>query len=300
MKSPNAFALLFVLIAMTAQSAGAEEPLIIDKNTGQYKDLSYDALTDEGLSCQARTQLFGGETVDYSELTDAERTKKQNELKTLLARIEVRENQNWADPKLLQRVEAEILTWLNNQIEPVTAIQSYTGEDVQRLRNAAVGFFRAYEIFGEKKYLGAGLKCADLILGSQWPRGHWPWPGKSDRFIRIQDGYTTRPFWIMLYAYKLSGDKKYFESAIRCADVLLSIKRPGGGWGDQWAFDGGRSGNTGVYHGTSFNDGATNDPFQIMVMAYHLTNDKKYIEKLHEIGKFIFKAKMGEGDVVGW
>ena len=52
MKSPNAFALLFVLIAMTAQSAGAEEPLIIDKNTGQYKDLSYDALTDEGLSWQ--------------------------------------------------------------------------------------------------------------------------------------------------------------------------------------------------------------------------------------------------------
>ena len=300
MKLPNAFALLFVLIAMTSQSAGAEEPLIIDKNTGQYKDLSYDALTDKGLSWQDRTQLFGGETVDYDELTDAERTKKQNELKTLLASIEVRENQNWADPKLIQRVEAEILTWLDNQIEPVTAIQSYTGEDVQRLRNAAVGFFRAFEIFGAKKDLGAGLKCADLILGSQWPRGHWPWPGKSDRFVRIQDGYTTRPFWIMLYAYKLSGDKKYFESAIRCADVLLSIKRPGGGWGDQWAFDGGRSGNTGVYHGTSFNDGATNDPFQIMVMAYHLTNDKKYIEKLHEIGKFIFKAKMGEGDVVGW
>ena len=39
MKSPNAFALLFVLIAMTAQSAGAEEPLIIDKNTGQYLSL---------------------------------------------------------------------------------------------------------------------------------------------------------------------------------------------------------------------------------------------------------------------
>ena len=283
---------------MTAQSAGAEEPLIIDKNTGQYKDLSYDALTDEGLSWQDRTQLFGGETVDYGELTDAERTKKQNELKTLLARIEVRENQNWPIPNYFSGSKPKF--YIDNQIEPVTAIQSYTGENVQRLRNAAVGFFRAYEIFGENKYLGAGLKCADLILGSQWPRGHWPWPGKSDRFIRIQDGYTTRPFWIMLYAYKLSGDKKYFESAIRCADVLLSIKRPGGGWGDQWAFDGGRSGNTGVYHGTSFNDGATNDPFQIMVMAYHLTNDKKYIEKLHEIGKFIFKAKMGEGDVVGW
>ena len=72
MKSPNAFALLFFLIAATAHSAGTKEQLIIDKNTGQYKDLSYDALTVEGLSWQDRTQLFGGETVDYGELTDAE------------------------------------------------------------------------------------------------------------------------------------------------------------------------------------------------------------------------------------
>ena len=139
------------------------------------------------------------------------------------------------------------------------------------------------------------MKCAERILASQWPRGHWPWPGKGERFIRIQDGTTTRPFWIMLYAYRLSGDRKYLESAVRCADVLLSIKRPGGGWGDPWAFGGGRSGNSGVYHGTSFNDGATNDPFQIMVMAYHLTGDKKYIDSLHEVGKFIAKARMGEG-----
>ena len=167
MKSPSVFASLFVLITSTAHSEDTEEPLLIDKNTGQYKNLSYDALTDVGLSWQNRTQLFGGETVNYGELKDTERTKKQKELKTLLARIEARENQNWADPKLIQRVEAEILTWLNNQIEPVTAIQSYTGEDVQRLRNSAVGFFRAYEIFGDEKYLSAGLRCADLILGSQ-------------------------------------------------------------------------------------------------------------------------------------
>ncbi len=293
-------ALSLVVLPLGGLSARTEAPLVIDRETGHYGDLSYDALTDRGLSWQERRQLFGGETVDYGELTDGERGAGQKELDTLLARIEVRESQKWADPALLHRIEAEIVTWLDGQIEPVTAIHSYTGEDVQRLRNAAVGFFRAYEIFGGNKHLDAGLKCADLILGSQWPRGHWPWPGKGDRFIRIQDGYTTRPFWIMLYAYKLSGDKKYLESAVRCADVLLSIRRPGGGWGDQWAFGGGRSGNTGVYHGTSFNDGATNDPFQIMVMAYHLTGDKKYIDRLHEIGEFIARARMGEEPVVGW
>ena len=98
MKSLNAFALFFLLIATTAHSAGTEEPLVIDKEIGQYKNLSYEALTDEGLSWQDRAQLFGGDTVNYGELTIEERTAKENELKTLLARIEVRENQNWADP----------------------------------------------------------------------------------------------------------------------------------------------------------------------------------------------------------
>jgi hypothetical protein len=300
MKLLNVLVLTIALTAATIQFTGAAEPLVIDEESGHYRDLSYDALTDKRLSWQQRMELFGGESADYGELTDGQRAAGQRELETLLARIGVRESQKWADPQLLHRVEAEILAWLDGQIEPVTAIGSYTGADVQRLRNAAVGFFRAHEIFGGKKYLEAGLKCAERILASQWPRGHWPWPGKGERFIRIQDGTTTRPFWIMLYAYRLSGDRKYLESAVRCADVLLSIKRPGGGWGDQWAFGGGRSGNSGVYHGTSFNDGATNDPFQIMVMAYHLTGDKKYIDSLHEVGEFIAKARMGESHVVGW
>jgi hypothetical protein len=300
MKPLNVLVLSFALIPVTVDVAVAEELLGIDSQSGHYRDLSYDALTDKGLSWQQRMELFGGDTADYGELTDDQRAAGQRELETLLARIGVRESQKWADPQFLQRIETEILNWLDSQIAPVAAIGAYTGGDAQRLRNAAVGFFRAHEIFGLRKYLDAGLKCADRILEAQWPRGHWPWPGKGERFIRIQDGTTTRPFWIMLYAYRLSGEKKYRESALRCADVLFSIKRPGGGWGDQWAFGGGRSGNSGVYHGTSFNDGATNDPFQIMVMAYHLTGDRKYINRLHEVGEFIVKARMGEGNVIGW
>jgi hypothetical protein len=104
----------------------------------------------------------------------------------------------------------------------------------------------------------------------------------------------------MLYAYKVSRDERYLDAARRCADVLLSVRRPGGGWGDQWSFSGARSGNTGVYHGTSFNDGATSDSFQIMVMAYHVTGDRKYVEGLSEVGTFIARAEMGEGPLTGW
>jgi len=80
------------------------------------------------------------------------------------------------------------------------------------LRTGAVGFFRAYEIFGDKKYLEAGLDRADVILKAQWPKGHWPWGTRlGENFVRIQDGFNNEPFWIMLYAYKLSGDKKFLN-----------------------------------------------------------------------------------------
>ena len=52
-------------------------PLEIDPNTGQYRDLSYAALAEEGLSPEERTRLFGGETIHYGELIDGERTAAQ-------------------------------------------------------------------------------------------------------------------------------------------------------------------------------------------------------------------------------
>ena len=281
--------------------ACAEGPLVFDKEIGHYKDLSYEALSDEGLSWEQRTALFGGETVHYGELTDEERNAKEKELETLLARLDVvgRVFNGRTEDRLTARVEAEIRKWLDRQTQQIPA--AYTGSDVYRLRTAAAGFFRAYEIFGDKKYLEAGLKCADVIVKAQWPKGHWPWGDLGEDFVRIQDGFNNEPFWVMLYAHKLSGDKKYFESAGRCADVLLSLQRKNGGWPDQWSFSGRSSGHTGMRNGVSFNDNATNSCFQMMVMMYHLTGDKKYIAILGNLGPFLVKANMGEADnVVGW
>ncbi len=276
-----------------------EDALVFDAKLGHYKDLSYEVLSDKGLPWKERAQLFGGETVHYGELKNMQRLSKRMELEELLATIEMRETNAWADPKMAERVEAEILTWLDAQIQNIP--EKYAEANVHPLRTGAVGFFRAYEIFGLKKYLEAGLKRADIILSAQWPKGHWPWGSRlGENFVRIQDGFNNEPFWIMLYAYKLSGDKKYFESARRCADVLLSLQRSNGGWPDQWSFNGRSSGHSGVMHGVSFNDNATNSCVPMMVIMYHITADKKYITGLSKLGKFIAKSKMGEGMVVGW
>jgi len=281
-------ALVLVAVVCLAVSATAD-PLVFDKKIGHYKDLSYEALSDEGLSLEQRSWLFGGETVHYGALTAEQRKAKEKELQGLLAKI---------DMKLVNNCEAEIRKWLDQQITAIPP--AYAGTGVSKLRTSAVAFFRAYEVFGDKKYLDAGLKCADLILAKQWPKGHWPWGGFHEDFVRIQDGFNDWPFWIMLYAHKVSGDKKYFESAKRCADVLLTMQRRGGGWPDQHTFSGRGTPHSGVRHGISFNDNATNSSFQIMVMMYHMTGDRKYIANLHKLGDFIAKAKMGEGNVVGW
>ncbi|MED5452968.1 MAG: pectate lyase, partial [Verrucomicrobiota bacterium] len=273
--------------------------LVYDAKIGQYKDLSYDALSEKGLTWKARAQLFGGDTVHYESLTDRQRIEKQKELKELLLAIKIRETNNWADPGLADRVEAEILNWLDTQVADVP--KKYAEADIYPLRAGAVVYFRAYEIFGNKKYLEAGLNRADVILKAQWPRGHWPWGTRlGENFVRIQDGFNNEPFWIMLYAYKLSGDKKYYESAKRCADVLLSLQRMNGGWPDQWSFNGKSSGHSGVMNGVSFNDNATNSCVQMMVAMFHMTGDKKYIARLTLLGEFVEKSKMGEGDVTGW
>ena len=300
MKSLNVLVLLLIF-ASKAFSADTVKPLVIDNGTGHYKDLSYNKLNDAKLSWKARTKLFGGETVHYPELSEDQRTRKEAELKELLRRIGVAEMMltGKKEHNLSDRVESAIRSWLDKQITNIP--ESYEGSNAGNLRQAAVGFFRAYEILGNKKYLEAGLTCADRILKEQLARGHWAYGSKGNDMMRIQDGFVTRPFWVMLYAHKLSGEKKYFESAKRAADILLSAQSEAGGWPDQWLFPGGSTPSSGVRNGSiSFNDGATNASFQIMVMMYHLTKDKKYVSRLGKLGPWLAKANLGEGNVVGW
>ena len=167
MKNRLLASLLLFLSIISGHGKEETRPLTLNEKTGHYEDLSYTALSDKNLSWEQCASLFGGETSHFLKLNKNDYKKKQQELQNLLRRIEIRETQNWADPKLLQRTENEIITWLNAQIEIQTSAPSYSGEHIQSIRNASVGFFRAYEIFNKKPYLDAGLKCADKILAAQ-------------------------------------------------------------------------------------------------------------------------------------
>ena len=79
--------LAFVILGACQPSSA--QPLVFDEKIGHYKDLSYEVLSDEGLSWEEQVKLFGGETVHYEELTNQERGAKEAELTELLRRMRI-------------------------------------------------------------------------------------------------------------------------------------------------------------------------------------------------------------------
>jgi hypothetical protein len=57
---------LSVLMALVVSATMAlpthAKPMVLDRETGHHKDMSYEAPSDEGLSWEEKTRLFGGET----------------------------------------------------------------------------------------------------------------------------------------------------------------------------------------------------------------------------------------------
>lgn len=89
-------------------------------------------------------------------------------------------------------------------------------------------YHRAFKITGEKKYLDCFIEAADKLLNEEIPDGNWATikPSRLKRGIHPRQAYWWgRP---MLMAYEATGDKKYLDCAIRCADWYTRALRKDG------------------------------------------------------------------------
>jgi len=254
-------------------------------------------------------------------------SEPEGQLKRLLSRIDI---------KLYEQSEADIRAWLDARMKKYEKFGIYPylqGWPMQRkgdrylialkpggYADSAAQFFRAYEMFGDKKYLDAGLRTVEFYLKVQQPQGHFPMQAyiyNDGRVVaggdlytpgvaRIQDGYQFRPFALLLYAYKLTGNKTYYDAAKRCADVSVQFQHPEtGSCPDYVDFDE-ISPSLPVSkadlekYNRSYNDFATTDPMRMTIMMYHLTGDKKYLKRTAKIGQWMFDTQMGQESVRGW
>jgi len=253
-------------------------------------------------------------------LTAQVRADTQAELTAALKKI---------DMKLYEQCEADVRAWLDARIARygdfgvypdllgharIEGDRAHFNLSRGGICDAGAQFFRAYEMLGDKKYLAQALKTADALLAVQQPNGHFAGgPHTVDRngrvsvggdrnYARIQDGSQFRPFAYVLYAYRHTGRKKYFDAARRCADLFVKhIQDAKYGWcGDAYNAGALRRHKHYESDGGSYNDYATTDPMRMTIMIYHLTRDKKYLVRTAKIGQWIFDTQLGKGKVRGW
>ena len=194
---------------------------------------------------------------------------------------------------------------------------------------AGARFFRAYETFGDDAYLQAGLKSADFFCQIQHENGSFPTAAILERggrayavvgrkhkhplgVARIEDAHQYPAFCLMLYAYKLTGQEKYLNSAKKWGDLFFD-RIQHHDWGcspDYWdgkaraigdAYTSGEDDRDwGVANGGSYSDHATYDGFMTTMAMYHLTQDPKYLKYSSKLGQWIFLTHQGEGQTRGW
>ena len=210
--------------------------------------------------------------------------------------------------------------WFQNSIKVDLEEGHYT--------EAGARFLRAYETFNDLKYLHAGLKTADFFYQIQHANGSFPTAalvekgGKAIPIVgkkhkhplgvaRIEDAHQYPAFCLMLYAYKLTEQAKYLDSAKKLGDLFLE-KIQYNDWGcfpDYWdgkyrpikkAYIEDDDMDLGVPNGGSYSDHATYDGFMITLVMYHLTGDDKYLKYSSKLGQWLFLTHLGEGDTRGW
>ena len=194
---------------------------------------------------------------------------------------------------------------------------------------SASRFLRAYETFGDDAYLLAGLKTADFFYQIQNENGSFPGGailergGKAIATIgrkhklplgtaRLEDAHQYPAFCLMLYAYKLTDEEKYLNSAKKWGKLFLE-KIQYHDWGcspDYWdgktrpigeAYVRGEDDrDRGIANGGSYSDHATYDGFMTTMAMYHLTKDPKYLKYSSKLGEWLFLTHMGEGATRGW
>ena len=146
-----------------------------------------------------------------------------------------------------------------------------------------------------------------------WPLVNYMLPdraiaGYDVDYVMIQDFYITGPIRTLLYVYKLTGEKKYLEGAIRGGNFLLLAQNPTGSWSHHFDWQrragygtgspGGPGGNE-VRHGGELNDQGTLDPMWVMIALWHWTQDRRFLDAFRRAADWHIEAQL-DGPTFGW
>ena len=174
----------------------------------------------------------------------------------------------------------------------------------------AAQFAYAYELLQDYHALDIAKKTADFYVRAQSPEGAWLYLykvgpnriecGSHKPEYKFQDSCQSHPLYLLAYMYRLTGTKQYLEAMKKCGEFYLSAQNPDGSWSHHYDMEA-KVGRTcrGLPQGGEINDLAMNDAIDVMILMYHLTKERKYIDAVKRAGEWLLKAQF-KGAVCGW
>ena len=192
-------------------------------------------------------------------------------------------------------------------IGPETAISNDKGRATPHI---AAKMLYASEVLDDARYFDVARRSAEFLLAAQDKRGFWVSqyimtvngiePQETGEQVKLQDEVQAHPIFFLAYIYRLTGEKEYLDALKRGGEFLLNAQNPNGSWSHHYNATRGM-GETRNKHpqGGELNDRTMNDGINVMLLMYHITKDRKYVEAIRRAGQWLIDAQL-TGKVVGW
>lgn len=165
---------------------------------------------------------------------------------------------------------------------------------------------RAYELWGDERYLRGAIQVGEMFLQAQSPAGAWvQYHAVAPQGLlpenscgNIEEQTQSMPIRFLAYLHRVTGDVRCREACQRAGRFLLSCQDPSGWW--PWGYDFQRHKIVG-HGGPTLNDDAHGRSMEDMLVLYHVTHDLKYLDALRRAGDWLAeKAFVGKGAARGW
>lgn len=200
-----------------------------------------------------------------------------------------------------------IYTWPNLMPDESPGSYAAAAEDEYTMRHITPAFLRACEVLGDDRYLRVAENCGQMLVKNQdengaWCQGYIIMPDKaypvSPGQGSIQEGTQTDPLRVLFWVWRITGRSEYRDAARKSAEFVLRGQKPDGAW--PLTVNSHTMKPGGGYGGYStLNDGATLWGMKAMLLGWHLTDDRKYLDALRKAGQWVIDAQL-PGKACGW
>ena len=213
----------------------------------------------------------------------------------------------------------------------ITSYRTYFSPDLDRSLKLAHGnngtpgagrlFLYGYQVLGDRRYLEVAEKTGEWLLAAQQPEGYWvnsyerrtadrPMPQRGvttsqRRQVHHEDptfiaGRQSQAALFMAELYLVTGGQRWLEGFRRAADFTLFAQNPNGSWGHHYNLREKRGENRNQDpHGAEFDNGTQSTQMKVLLVAYQITGEKKYLDGVVKAGDWHVAAQLGP-PAQGW